>query len=227
MIRIRQMIAPPIMIRRLKICFLFRLCARIQAGECCLYSSLWSLWVLGSLRSLGPLDPLWSLSLFMSVFSLFYFIRIYQDATTGSAPKWCRTLICIGYDHVIPFQLRYFYKISSVCIRQLFIISVPECLVKNAGSFLSQRSIFSTSLSVPVLSCCRFFVIRPRFSGSAKESKMLQQNLDPHEDQDQSADKLCLRLVLHSEYITDLHADRRQDKCRTSDEGHCPDDVYM
>ena len=133
MIRIRQMIAPPIIIRRLKICFLFRLCARIQAGECCLYSSLWSLWVLGSLWSLGPLDPLWSLSLFMSVFSLFYFIRIYQDATTGSAPKWCRTLICIGYDYVISFQLRYFYKISSVCIRQLFIISVPECLVKNAG----------------------------------------------------------------------------------------------
>ena len=127
------MIAPPIMIRRLKICFLFRLCARIQAGECCLYSSLWSLWVLGSLWSLGPLDPLWSLSLFMSVFSLFYFIRIYQDATTGSAPKWCRTLICIGYDYVISFQLRYSYKISSVCIRQLFIISVPECLVKNAG----------------------------------------------------------------------------------------------
>ena len=127
------MIAPPIMIRLLKICFLFRLCARIQAGECCLYSSLWSLWVLGSLWSLGPLDPLWSLSLFMSVFSLFYFIRIYQDATTGSAPKWCRTLICIGYDYVISFQLRYFYKISSVCIRQLFIISVPECLVKNAG----------------------------------------------------------------------------------------------
>ncbi len=115
------------------------------------------------------------------------------------------------------FQFRKFLPVKSNLLVQKW----------TPGSFLSQRSIFSTSLSVPVLSCCRFFVIRPRFSGSAKESKMLQQNLDPHEDQDQSADKLCLRLVLHSEYITDLHADRRQDKCRTSDEVHCPDDVYM
>ena len=112
------MIAPPIMIRRLKICFLPPL--RPDPGR-----GMLPVLVSGSLGSgisgLGPLDPLWSLSVHVCIFPLFCFIRIYQDVTTGSAPKWCRTPICIGYDHVIPFQLRYFSKFHLICLYQTII----------------------------------------------------------------------------------------------------------
>lgn len=56
---------------------------------------------------------------------------------------------------------------------------------------------------------------------------MLQQDLDSHEYQDHTAGQLRPRLIFHPKYITNLYPDRRQDKGRTADKGHRPDDIYM
>ena len=49
---------------------------------------------------------------------------------------------------------------------------------------------------------------------------MLQKNLTAHEDQDDTAHKLCLRLEFRPEQMPDIHAHRRQGEGDDPDEGH-------
>ena len=48
---------------------------------------------------------------------------------------------------------------------------------------------------------------------------MLQQDLQPEQDQDGSACEFCLCLVARAEYISNPHADGGEDESRGSDKG--------